>query len=787
MTLSDSKHSPHSEGPHTIVQPLVASEKDEVPGRGFRSLQRSPSTEHTPKGREWASWILGLVLALAIFLVYSNSFNGPFQYDDFNDVLDNPSIRHLWPLKDVFFIPGNGFVTRPVANLTFAINFATGGLKPLHYHITNLTIHICASLAFLGVLRRTLSLPTLKERFSGQTSTLSIIVAVCWSLHPLLTESVAYITQRYESLMGLFVFLTFYCLLRTVDSPSSLKWGALASLSCLLALGSKEVAVSVPILVLLFDRTFMAGSFRRAWQERRSLYIGLALAWIGFVYMQLHSGQRSFAGFGLAMPWWRYALNQPAVILHYLRLAVWPHPLNFDYFWPVAKKWYELLPGFMVIGSLLILTVWAMIRKPKVAFLSIFFFLILAPTSSVMPILDLAVEHRMYLPLAPVVVCIVLMIRYVFGPNRVDQFIKPQVKRIIALIVVASSISALAAMTYLRNEDYQDPIDLWRDAVAKSPNNPRAHHNYAFFLSQGGYIDEAYRQYNIAITQAPGTAIFQSNYGVFLGKIGQFSESIKHLRIAVQLEPNDYKHYVNLGGTFFARGSYDNSVICYEEATQINPKAAIPYSALATVMWVKNETSKAQVLIKKAISIEPHNSEFRFKLGLILLTCRDLPGAHSAFQAAIHLDANPETMASIVGWAYHDSGMDQDAVSNLHQALSFKPSHERSLIRLAWILATSKNDSVRNGNEALLLSEHLLKSQSAPTPELLDLRAVSLAEAGRFQEAQTEIRAALAKSKDRKEPWIPQMEERLVLFENRTPYRETPKGLLPAKPMGYNS
>lgn len=740
-----------------------------------RNLGGKWHSDGDPLGERWPPWILGLFLAVGIILTYSNSLHGPFHYDDFMDIRDNPTIRHIWPVRDVFYISGSGFMTRPIVNLTFAINYATGGLNPFHYHLTNLCIHICASLALLGVVRRTLSLPTFKGQFWGHISTLSLVSAALWALHPLLTESVSYITQRYESLMGLFVLLTFYCVLRMVDSPAPSKWGVLASGSCLLALGSKEVAVSVPILIFLFDRIFMAGSFRRAWEERRILYMGLLAAWAIFAFIQVHPVERTFAGFGLTLPWWRYALNQPNVVLHYLHLAIWPYPLNFDYLWRVANTWNQLVPGIVVISILLILTLWAFFRKPYVAFLAIFFFFILAPTSSVMPILDLAVEHRMYLPLISVVLIVVFSIYHIVLISNKNHRINSALSRGIAVLLFSATLAALGALTYLRNEDYQNSIDIWRDAVAKAPDNPRAHHNYAFNLAEAGYVDQALHEYQIAISQAPNMPLFHGNYGELLGKLGRYQEGLVELRMAVRLDPKNYKYYYTLGTLLLRKGSLDNAIICLDEAIQINPKAGVPYAGLASAFLTKNQLGKALEQIHKAISLEPYIPGFHYQLGVILLRLGDLPEARRSFRDAIYLDGNSGTMTSDVGWAFHEHGMDQEGLINLRLALSLKPSHTRSQVRLAWILATSSDDSLRNGSEAFALVQNILRSQSSPSPEMLDLLAVSLAELGHFPEARAALQVALAQSKDRKEAWASDMEKRLILFQKNRPYRDTPK------------
>ena len=735
-----------------------------------------------PSAGEWSPWGLGLLLSFAICLAYSNTLHGAFQYDDHNDILDNPSIRHLWPLRGVFFIAGSGFVTRPVANLTFAINYAMGAFNPFYYHLTNLVIHIGASLAFIGVLRRTLELADLRSRFSGQIPTLSLVMAALWALHPLQTESVSYITQRYESLMGLFVLLTFYAVLRSSSSPAPRQWELLAILSCLLALGSKEVAVSVPLLVLLFDRTFITGTFSKAWHERKVLYVGLLLAWIAFAIVQLYAVKRTWAGLGEqseTVSWWLYALNQPAVILHYLRLAIWPHPLNVDYLWPVTRAVKQLLSSIFVIGSILGLTLWGLVRMPKMAFLSVFFFFILAPTSSVMPILDLAVEHRMYLPLAPTVIIIVLGLYCLINNGLNGRIINSTVMKIIAVVTTAGCFSALGILTYLRNEDYQHPIDLWRAAVLQAPNNPRAHHNYAFSLTKSGIYDEALRQYAIATQQSPNVAIFQSNYGALLGELGRYQEGMEHVRRAILLDPKESKFVVNLGSILWQKGSVDNAAICFEEAIKLNPRAAVPHACLASIALTKGKVGRAHELVQKAIKLEPHNPLPHYILGLVLLKKRDPQGAQASFQTAISLDRSPEKTASNAGWAYHENRMDKEAIVFLRRSQALRPDQVGNEIRLAWILATSPDETVRNGAEALAAAENLLRTQPFRSLRLLDLFASSLAEVGRFPEAREAIQEAIAQAKSHGGTGLPALQGRLALFEKGLPYREIPVEVLP--------
>lgn len=741
----------------------------------FSKAHRDASSDHRmalSRDRVWPPWALGLLLALAVLLAYCNSPHSPFTYDDYNDVLENTSIRHLWPLRDVFWVRGKGFLTRPIVNLTFALDYALGGLRPFLFHLTNLAIHLGASLALLGVLRRSLSLPVFRGRFQAHLSALALVPAALWALHPLQTESVSYITQRYESLMAFFVLGAFYALLRSQASPHPRRWQAAGILSCLLALGSKEVAVSLPILVLFFDRTFLAGAFREIWRARKRFYAGLALTWVPFLYIQLHALPRNFAASSATMPWWRYALNQPRVIAHYLRLAVWPHPLVFDYFWKAETAWRPLLPGMIAMAGLLGFTLWALVRRPKLAFLPIFFLAILAPTSSVMPILDLAVEHRMYLPLAPVIVALVLGIHSLLMRLQAAHPHASPLARPVILAGLAGILASLGILTFLRNEDYRDALDLWRSVTLAVPNNPRGHNNYAFQLAERGNLAEAAREYDKTVALAPQAPLFQSNYGLTLARLGQYQAGLEHLRTAVKLEPTNPQYIDNLGFVLLMKGSVDNAATCFETAIQLDPSNDVAYGGLASVAQAKRNLIKARGYIKKAIGINPYNPSFREHQAQILMDLGDVAGAREAFHAGVRLLSSAEKISDL-GWTMHGRALDADALDALRQALAMVPDHAKTRIRMAWLLATSQDASLRNGPEAVRQAETVLQSQHpVRSPETLDLLAVALAEAGRFPEARAALQEALAQSKDRQESWVPGLEKHLALFERQEPFHD---------------
>jgi len=268
--------------------------------------------------------------------------------------------------------------------LTLAVNYALGGLEVWGYHAVNLLIHLLAALTLYGLLRRTFLSDRLKERYGDVSESLAFATSLLWLLHPLQSQSVTYLIQRAESLMGLFYLLTLYAVSR---SNTSKAWPRIAILTCALGMATKEVMVTAPILCLLYDRIFLASSFKEIFQKRLHLYLGLGASWgilAGTYLDQVASDIARAVGFHKITPL-DYALTQPGVILHYLKLSFWPHPLCLDYLWPIAKSSQAIFPPLLAIGVLVVATLTALRRRPEVGFLGVAFFLILAPTSSVMP------------------------------------------------------------------------------------------------------------------------------------------------------------------------------------------------------------------------------------------------------------------------------------------------------------------------------------------------------------------------------------------------------------------
>jgi protein O-mannosyl-transferase len=519
-----------------------------------------------------------LLIAGVALIAYLNSLGGPFIFDDLPTIRDNPSIRCLWPLTMPLTPPQKGATCgRPLVNLSFAINYALDGLEESGYHAGNLFLHILAGMVLYGIVRRTLAVERLRATYGRHATGLAMAVALIWSVHPLTTSSVSYIATRSEILMGLFYLLTLYCVIRGADSSHRTSWTVAAIAACGLGMASKEVMVSAPLIVLVYDRIFLAESFREALRRRRGLYVGLAATWLVLTVLAVGTAFNVKRGGGAPFTVWEYARTQSEVIAHYLRLSFWPCPLVLDYFdWPVAHLSLALVASLLVVLGLLAATVEALLSRRPLGFLGACFFLILAPTSSFLPLLgEVAAERRMYLPLAAVVALVVIVVWKVL-----EAVTSRRVPAIVAGLVVA----ILGAVTVQRNKDYRSALAIWSDTAAKRPNNARALTEVGTALVASGRLAEAIEYYERATHVQPDYLMAYTNWGVALAMQGRLTEAIGKLSEAVRRNPASAHAHYNLGLALAKKGHADQAAIEYQLALRIDPTFTKARDSLARVL-----------------------------------------------------------------------------------------------------------------------------------------------------------------------------------------------------------
>jgi tetratricopeptide (TPR) repeat protein len=556
-------------------------------------------SDATPR---WRILLAAGVIMLAALAVYHNSLQVPFTFDDRESITQNPTIRQLWPIGPAFSPPaGVGVDGRPLANFSFALNYAYGGLAVRGYHLLNLAIHIGSGLVLLGVVRRTLLQPVLAQRCGAAALPLAAAVAVIWTVHPLATEAVTYVSQRTESLMGLCYLLTLYCFMRGTESPAPGRWFVPGVTACLLGMASKEAMVTAPLMVFLHDRTFCAGSFREAWRRRRPLYFGMAGTWLMLGTLPASLYARG-AGFGFKVDGGTYALTECRALVHYFRLAVWPHPLVFDYGSGVfVRRAAEAAPAAAILAVLAAATAAGLWRRSATGFLGAWFFIILAPTSSIVPVpLQPVAENRMYLPLAAVVALGVTGVHALAGRRS----------RIL-LIVLAAGLAGLAVQ---RNRTYQSETELWADTTVKCPDNGRAQYNLANALTRAGRIPEAIPHYEQSLRLKPDDFAAHNNLGLSLVRLGRVPEAIAHYEAALRLKPDFAEVDNNLGLALAQTGRLTEAVRSYRAALRIRPDLAEAHFNLGNALLKLGRVPEAITHYERGLRLRPDAHGIRREL-----------------------------------------------------------------------------------------------------------------------------------------------------------------------------
>jgi len=700
--------------------------------------------------------LAGGLLVIAALVAYRHSFSVPFLYDDVTAIPDNPTIRHLWPIRPVLSPPGRLTTSgRPIVNLSLAINYAFGKTDVAGYHALNLAIHILAGLTLFGLVRRTLAsldatrafqisdlkskivegpataqseILDLRFEIAADATLLAFTVAAIWMLHPLQTESVTYIVQRAESLMGLFYLLALYCFVRSTNEtgerpPASGLWPLASCLCCFLGMASKEVMVSAPLMVLLYDRTFITGSFRAAWQKRRYFYLGLAASWLllGFLVVSTGGSRNGSAGFSSGLPWWTYALTQLPAIAHYLRLSLWPYPLIFDYGTAVLTQAGQVMPAALIIAALAVATVIGLRRWPAIGFAGVWFFAILAPSSSIVPVVtETMAEQRMYLPLAAVIVLVVLGI-YAWA-GRLGAYL---------LLTVAV---LLGFLTFQRNQAYASTLSIWNDTVAKRPENARAHNNLGEVLFKAGRKTEALQQYQEAVRLKPADPDYHYNLATALSDTGRVQESLGQFEETLQLVPDYAPAHLNYGLALMKAGQAPKAIEQYNEALRINPDYAEAYN----------------------------------ELGIAYGQTGQMPEAIAQFEEALRIDPDDAKPHNNLGFAFRQAGQVEDALAQFKEALRLNPGFDEARNNLALLF-----DKLGRTTEAVGQYQELLRSNPSD-PSYADAYyhlGVDLASLGRVPEAIAQFQAAL-----RLKPDHAQAREKLAQLQARQP------GSAPAPP-----
>ncbi len=669
-------------------------------------------------------------LVLAGTLAYSNALSGPFLFDDDNAIVRNTQIRQLWPLSVPLSPPRDTPVAgRPLVNLTFAANYAVGGLDVRGYRLVNLGVHLLATLVLFGLVRRTLRLPVLTARFGPHALNLAWASAFLWMLHPLHTETVNYLPQRTESLMGLFYLLTLYCSVRAYegsasargaaraggvatqvaesrsdvgepkrvgramkrtretpasqgsgDEPRSRAWAVTAIVCCAMGMASKESMVTAPVVVALYDRAFIFPSFRSAFQRRGFLYAGLSATWL-LLAVLMSSVPRTSIGFDAGTSAWVYFLNQMEMIARYLWLAIWPRALVLDYGLPRPLALADVaVPAlFLVAAGLITLAVF--LRRPFAGFAGVWFFMTLAPTSSFVPIAtEVGAERRMYLPLIGLVVLVVVgafalakrfTVREEIAPEQKGRGWHPWPTSVGAVVALAVSV-LLAVGTYQRNREYDSRLSMALTIAERRPHG-RAHFIVGGELVAAGRNDEAIEHFQRSAVDYPG-----AHFGLATELIsaGRLEEGIHHAREFIRLMPEHAAVVAArdmLGRALAARGEADAAEEQFALLLQAAPRHTAANTYLGDRRLQQERHEEAIRYYQSALILVPGDPEVLRKLGLALAASGRVNESIGTFQRALAIDPDDPLLRSHLGRALASDGQYAEAVVQFRRVLELVP------------------------------------------------------------------------------------------------------------------
>ncbi|MFM9081198.1 MAG: tetratricopeptide repeat protein [Opitutaceae bacterium] len=650
------------------------------------------------------AWLRPALLAAAVVVAYVTALRAPFVFDDEAAVLRNPTIREFWS-AEILRPPADGGTTtgRPLVNASLALDHALWGMDPAGFRATNFLIHLAATLVLFQLLRALLRGPVLGPRLGASAEGSAFFTALLWGVHPLQTESVTCIAQRTESLCGLLYLLTLLAVARHARSDvprdtARRRWAVVAVSACAAGLAAKEVMVTAPGVALLLDRTFFAGTFRAAWRDRRGLHLGLAATWLvlaGLLFMT--GGARgAAAGFDRGVSVWHYLLTQCEALALYTRLIAWPHPLVLDHGTAVVTSAAHVLPQGLLILAALGATGWALVRRPVAGFIGAAFFLLLAPSSSFVPLVAQTIaEHRMYLPLAaPLAAIVRLSVRL----GRVRGWL------------LGAAVVALAGTTVARNRTYLDPVALWSSSVAGRSGNARAHSNLAVALRDAGRtgearghfaraidLDPAYApaRYNrgvldlaegrfdlaeaefaAALRIAPAHPDARLNLGVTLTRAGRAAEALPHFEEALRRKPGADVHF-NLGIAHAALDRAEEAANHFRAALALEPDLAEAHWQLGRLAERAGRNKEARAAYDRVLSLDPKHAEAHRRLGLLAARHEDFTAAERHFTALATSRPDDADAHANLGNVLLLTGRAKEAVERFEAALRLRPGDER--------------------------------------------------------------------------------------------------------------
>jgi hypothetical protein len=571
-------------------------------GKRRKKVNRAKVTQSSVlKGRVFhfpRSSVPLLLVIIVGLVVYSNTFRVPFLFDDESSVYKSVAVRDAGYFTKAS-LAGILSAPRTIGQLSFTLNYALGGLDVVGYHIVNLVIHVCCALLVYWFVVLLFRAPYFTGYFQGSVDPsfhvrgfVALFAALLFVSHPIQTQAVTYIVQRYASLATLFYLLSFVLYIKFRLSGSSKArhvFYAVSVVSAVLAMKTKEIAFTLPVMITLCEFMFFRGDIKKRVFYLIPLLLTMAIIPLSLIWSHGTSAGGAAvldrltrgASLNIISPW-DYLNTQFRVIVTYIRLLFLPINQNLDYDYPVYRTFFTapVFLSFLFLLAIFGLGVYLVYRSLRdkgdkscwyrlIAFGIFWFFVTLSVESSIIPIADVIFEHRLYLPSAGFFMAVMAGVMWFEGRLGNKPLAGNAVWVVMILIVVG-----LSATAYARNSVWRDEVTLWEDVVKKSPQVYRANFNVGLLHAKNGRFDDAIREFQAAIRINQNYPEVYNNLGLAYLYKGDTDAALREIHTALTLEPKAGYIYESLGQVYAAQGRNEEAIRTFQTALELDPNCA---------------------------------------------------------------------------------------------------------------------------------------------------------------------------------------------------------------------
>lgn len=609
-----------------------------------------------------------IILIILPLLIYSNSFDGVFQFDDQRVILENPTIRNINDLNIIWETDKGRFLT----NLTFAFNYYLGKYNVFGYHLLNLLFHILSVISVFWLVILIFETPLIRDKIKpqGYLTIIALFTALFFGCHPVQTQAVTYIVQRYEVMASLFYILTivFYIKSRLLnDEKKKAKFFLfffLSMLSMVLSLLCKEIGLSIPFMIVLCELLFFTPSFKGIMKKWEFLLPFFVLELLPF-FLITRADINELKYDEMLSPY-LYFLNSGRAFMTYLRLLFLPFGQSLDYDFIPSAGFFHLPIIFSLLAIIFI--IFAAIRlvgkNTLYSFAIFWFFGVLSVTTSFMPIRDVINEHRMYLSVFSGGL-VVSLLSFTFLKDRFKKF-----PWFIAPIII---ILIFSILTYSRNFVWKTESSLWLDALRKAPNKPRVLNNAGYSLYKMGKLEEAKEYFKKSILLRADYVGALNNYGISLRDLGEYDLAIKYFKKAAEIEPFNSEYYNNIGLAYMKKKDFSTAMEYFDRAIQIKEEDYFAHNNKGRILEQEGRLDKAALEYQKAYKYNPNSYEICNNLGNVYLCQKQYDTAKYYFERAISIQSTSPEVYNNLGILYKLQDNPYKAVEYFEKALEIQP------------------------------------------------------------------------------------------------------------------